>query len=96
MITKEIAMSLQYGQTLHYTGKHECTRHIGPRGGVKEEITAVRVSGQCKTWKTRPNEFRVPVKYGMYENSAVENWNASNWHLASDCPLLAQKSSEQG
>jgi len=39
----------------------------------------VRVSGQCKTWKTRPDEFRIPVKYGMYENGYLTETNADQW-----------------
>jgi hypothetical protein len=25
----------------------------------------VRKNGSCKTWKTRPDEFKLPVKYGI-------------------------------
>lgn len=28
----------------------------------------VRVTGQVKTWKTRPRDLKVPIKYGMYES----------------------------
>lgn len=31
-----------------------------------------RVTGQPKTWKTRPNDLRIPCKYGMYESHYVE------------------------
>jgi hypothetical protein len=24
-----------------------------------------RVNGKCRTWKTRPGEFRLPVKHGL-------------------------------
>lgn len=87
MITKSQAMSLNYGAELHYTGNHECTKTIGPRGGVTVKITHVRVSGRCQTWKTRPDEFRLPVKYGLYESSAITHLNASCWHLPTDCPV---------
>jgi hypothetical protein len=86
MITKEQATSLRNGQTLHFTGNHECSRVEGPRGGVKETVTRVRVSGQCKTWKSRPADFRLPIKYGMYESYAIEEWNANSFHLPEDCP----------
>ncbi len=44
----------------------------------------VRVSGLCKTWKTRPNDFRLPVKRGMYESGYIthenkEEWNVNEW-----------------
>lgn len=32
----------------------------------------VRVKGKVKTWKTRPRDLSVPVKYGMYESARVE------------------------
>lgn len=90
MITKAQATSLHYGQELHYTGRHACTRTVGPRGGVKMTVTTVRQSGQCKVWKRDPNRFRVPVKYGMYESSYIDETNCADYHLASDCPLLNQ------
>jgi len=30
-------------------------------------VGTVKVNGAVKTWKTRPNEFEIPVKYGLYE-----------------------------
>jgi len=39
----------------------------------------VRVSGKCKTWKTRPNEFRLPVKYGFSENLYITHDNQGDW-----------------
>lgn len=44
-------------------------------GGPKE----VRRNGRTKTWKTRPGEFRIPVKYGMYECFYIDNRNADQW-----------------
>jgi hypothetical protein len=35
----------------------------------------VRVMGQVKTWKTRPRDLSVPVKYGMYESARCEWYN---------------------
>lgn len=93
MITKEIAVKLGNWQSdlptteLHYTGKHDCVRTIGPRGGIKEFVTLCRPSGKCHTWVTRPTEFKLPVKHGMYDNSYITQDNAADFHLASDCPL---------
>jgi hypothetical protein len=78
---------------LHYTGRHECTCTVGPRGAVKLNITRVRPSGRCQTWKTRPDDFRLPVKYGLYESSAIVPSNAEDFHLASECPALAKAES---
>lgn len=90
MITKDQAIKLGTGELrsdLHYTGKHDCARHIGPRGGVTENVTRMRVSGKCQVWKTRPNNFRLPVKYGLYESGAITHANNADWHLESECPL---------
>lgn len=38
-----------------------------------------RRNGRTKYWKTRPNEFRIPVKYGMYEYFYIDNSNAHEW-----------------
>ena len=35
-----------------------------------------RANGQCKTWKTRPSEFRLPVKYGAYDYDYITQDNA--------------------
>lgn len=92
MITKEQAVALgegKLGADIHCEVVHPCRQTTGPRGGVKVKVIRVRVSGRCKTWKTRPAEFRLPVKYGLYEASAITHANAHQFHLASDCPLPA-------
>lgn len=86
MINKQTAETLGYGANIHYTGRHECAKIVGPRGGVTEHVTRVRVTGRCQTWKTRPDAFRLPVKHGLRESGAITEANAQDWHLASDCP----------
>ena len=90
MVTKEQAQTLPLGAELHYTGREDCLRKVGPRGGIKDTVTRVRVSGACKVWKTRPAEFRLPVKYGLYESNAIDERNAEHWHLPEDCPADIQ------
>ncbi len=85
MITKEQAMVLQHGEELHYTGNGSCAIQVGPRGGEKEGIIRVRVSGKCQTWKRDTSRFRLPVKYGLYESSEVNQSNAALFHLPEDC-----------
>ena len=86
-MTIQQAINSNYSQELHYTGKQNCARIIGPKGGETITIVRVRVSGKCQTWKTRPIEFRLPVKYGLYENSAVTHLNKDNFHLSCECLL---------
>ncbi len=96
MITKRQAMELRHGDELHYTGNSECRIVVGPRGGETENIMRVRVSGQCQTWKRDTERFRLPVKYGLYESSAIEPSNAHKFHLPEDCnpPHVKGKSSK--
>lgn len=37
-----------------------------------EKVRQVKVNGAVKTWKTRPNDCKMPYKYGMYEYGYVE------------------------
>lgn len=60
-VTLEDLKSATYGQHFVYTGKHDSTGRF----------LRVRVNGKPKTWKTRPNEVRVPWKYGLYEYGAI-------------------------
>lgn len=43
-------------------------------------IISVRAMGAVKTWKTRPNDFRIPVKYGMYNSFYITQNNGGLWH----------------
>lgn len=45
-----------------------------------------RVNGAVKTWKTRPNEFSIPVKHGMYDYGYVTEKNYQLFHLNGTCP----------
>jgi hypothetical protein len=90
MITKEQAIQLGNGtlhSEIHCETVRKCKRTVGPRGGVKDSIVHVRVSGRCQTWKTRPEEFRLPVKYGFYESGEITHKNAEWFHFAWDCPI---------
>lgn len=79
MVTKKEAME---EDRFHYG---ECTLEIGARGGKKYHIEEWRRNGRTQTWKTRPNEFRVPIKYGMYDYSAITESNAGDFHVARHC-----------
>ena len=72
MITKQIAETLRHGVILHHVSQKNAD------GTPKR----VRVSGKCKTWKTRPEEFRLPVKHGLYDNGEIAQWNAAQFVVA--------------
>lgn len=40
-----------------------------------------RVNGACKTWKTRPDDFSIPMKYGFRECFYLTPANAGCWRL---------------
>lgn len=42
----------------------------------------VRVSGKTHTWKKRPNEFKTPVKYGLYDSTYITHENMHEWASA--------------
>lgn len=68
----------------------ECTRTVGPRGGVDLKQTRVRRNGMTQTWVTRPTEWRLPVKYGIRarDQFSIREYDAAQWHAREDCPLL--------
>ncbi len=41
-------------------------------------VIRVKINGAVKTWKTRPNEVSVPIKYGLYEYARFETAEALN------------------
>ena len=40
-----------------------------------------RANGKCKVWKTRPEEFKLPVKYGIHVYFYITHENASEWRI---------------
>lgn len=69
MLTKQQAID---GQTFQHV------RLKDSRGGALQ----CRASGKCQTWKTRPNDFKLPVKYGLYQSFYITHSNAHDWQPA--------------
>ena len=44
-----------------------------------------RVNGKVKTWKTRPGEFKIPVKHGLYDYGYITEKNLHLFHFNGDC-----------
>jgi len=59
------------------TASHFWHRKLKYAGGRR--ALEVRRNGATKTWKTRPGEFKTPVKYGMYEYFYITDKNADDW-----------------
>lgn len=45
-----------------------------------------RRNGATKTWKTRPNEFRIPIKWGLRTGWYLTQSNQEMFHDADTCP----------
>jgi hypothetical protein len=69
-----------------------CKEIVGPRGGRKILLRPVRRNGRVILWKTRPDEFRLPIRNGYYNYGYITQDNLKDFHLPENCPL-AQKDS---
>lgn len=69
MITKKQAITLQYRTELYH------------RTATNADGTPLRcrVNGKCQIWKTRPDDFRLPVKYGLKQCFYITPDNAKDW-----------------
>ena len=69
------AMKLTSGNTIHETGYKNgdgtCARW--------------RVNGKTKLWKTRPKEFRIPIKRGLREYFNLDHDNLELFHSIARC-----------
>lgn len=72
MVNKTIATTVTHGDILH---------HKTEKNADGTPVRA-RVNGQCKTWKTRPDDFRLPVKYGLRHCFYITPENAGDWEVA--------------
>lgn len=71
MITVSQAKKLRHGQTVYLKD------HWDSSG----EASRARVSGKVQLWKTRPSDFKVPVKRGLYDSGYITPANASRFTL---------------
>jgi hypothetical protein len=68
-VNKTICINLRHGDVLlHRSAKSS-------RG----EPVKCRVTGKCKTWKTRPDEFQLPVRHGLRESFYITPANGDEW-----------------
>ena len=74
MITKEIAKLSHSGQTYH---------HVSSKNSDGTP-TRCRVNGRCKVWKTRPDDFRLPVKHGLRDCFYITPENCADWVVDAD------------
>jgi len=43
----------------------------------------VRRNGKTRTWKRSPDQFEIPVKYGLYDYYIIDNTNHDEWVITS-------------
>lgn len=72
MITKAQAVKLTRDDIIHVKGYKNTD-------GTPQRW---RVNGKVKTFKTRPNDFSIPVKRGLREYGYVDQWNARDCEVA--------------
>ena len=70
-ITKDIALALHHGDVLH----HKTNK------GSDGKPMRCRVMGACKTWKSRPNDFSLPVKHGLYTSFQINQGSGHLWEV---------------
>lgn len=46
-----------------------------------------RRNGATQTWKSRPADFRTPIKYGLRGYGQLTPANAHLFHTEADCPF---------
>ena len=56
-------------------------KHYHNADGTKQRF---KVNGQVKTWKTRPDEVRVPLKRGLYEYGYLDHDNMGEFSLTEE------------
>lgn len=77
MITLDQAKSLQYGTILY------STLHTDSKGYPRQwRVTSV------KTWKTRPNEVLIGLKFGLYDHDKIDQNELGLVTLDADQPRL--------
>lgn len=83
------------GQHFHFTANRSgsddmCSVTYGKTGKAQPKLHVQdwRRNGVTKTWKTRPDEFRIPVKFGMYGYDYIIETDHA--HLADDCHAVIE------
>lgn len=62
--------------------------HVTQTQASGQQCARVRRNGKTQTWKTRPAEWRLPVKFGMRarDQFSLYEIEAESWNVANACP----------
>jgi len=74
-ITIEQAKQLTYRTEIHHKLKN----------ADGKTCMVFRINGKIKLWKTRPNDFSIPIKRGLWEYHYLDHTNCNDFHLIEDC-----------
>lgn len=69
MITKQMAVDAPHSEIFH---------HVSLKNADGSPLR-VRKTGMCKVWVTRPDEFRMPFKHGLYDHGYITHENCHEW-----------------
>ena len=70
-MTRAQAVAAQWGDLLYHATEK----------GRDGKPAKCRVSGRCTTWKTMPDDFKLPVRYGLYRHFYITEDNADEWSV---------------
>ncbi len=77
MITKEQALALKPGTVIYLTSFFT----TGSKIVNLDKVTKWRINGQAKVWKTKPDQFQIPLKHGLYDFGYLTESNAALFSL---------------
>lgn len=76
----------------HY-GK--CYQTFSPTGICTQHTERWRRNGQTQVWKTRPDDFRVPIKHGLKHCANITPASAVDFHTSQDCWLWSDEATKE-
>jgi hypothetical protein len=76
----ETAKQLHHGEWLHHKTETQ-------GGNGQKTCFRIRVNGKPQTWKTRPDQIRVPVRWGMRPRDQFDLWQLDivNYEREREC-----------
>jgi hypothetical protein len=66
---------------INNSGTAKRFEHCSEKNADKTPVRCKR-NGKTKYWKTRPNEFKIPVKHGLYDYFYIDQNNCNDWLIA--------------
>jgi hypothetical protein len=82
--------------TAKQLGYRDELHHVVDTQDRGRQCARVRVNGQPQTWKTRPDEIRIPVKWGMRGTFQIWHYDLASWERADECRNPVHPRPEEG